>query len=136
MRCQCDASFNALRDALRGKHYQGGTAWRAQARPPGARRDLRRLGRCEARFAELLPLASVELTPDNALAFCIPKGMAHGFQTLSDGCEVFYQMGCAYMPCAARGVRFDDPMFAIDWPERAGERIVSARDARYPDFEP
>jgi dTDP-4-dehydrorhamnose 3,5-epimerase len=61
--------------------------------------------------------------------------MAHGFQTLSDGCEVFYQMGYPYMPCAARGVRFDDPAFAIDWPEPAGERIVSVRDARYPDFE-
>jgi dTDP-4-dehydrorhamnose 3,5-epimerase len=56
---------------------------------------------------------------------------------MSDDAEVIYQMGHSYVPDAARGVRWDDPAFAIEWPaEPGGGRIVSARDAGYPDFAP
>jgi dTDP-4-dehydrorhamnose 3,5-epimerase len=133
---QCSASFTARRGTLRGMHYQ--------EEPHGEPKLVRCVrGAIFDVAIDLRPDSpsycrwhAVELTADNGRAFYIPKGMAHGFQTLSDGCEVLYQMGYAYMACAARGVRFDDPAFAIDWPEPAGERIVSARDARYPDFEP
>ena len=75
----------------------------------------------------------VELSADNRLMLYIPTGVAHGFQTLADGSEVSYQMGAAYVPGAAMGVRWDDPAFGIEWPP-ADERIISEKDASYPDF--
>jgi len=62
----------------------------------------------------------------------IPEGLAHGFQTLEDNTEVFYQMSEFYHPECARGVRWDDRAFQIEWP--AGKRIVSAKDWQYHDF--
>lgn len=133
---QCNASFNARRGTLRGLHYQ--------AEPHGEPKlvrcvrgavfdvavDLRRESPTYRRWH------GVELSAENGRSFYIPKGMAHGFQTLSDESEVLYQMGYRYVPEAARGVRFDDPAFAIEWPTAHGERIISERDASYADFEP
>jgi dTDP-4-dehydrorhamnose 3,5-epimerase len=62
----------------------------------------------------------------------IAEGCAHGFLTLEDNCEVFYQMSEFYHPEAGRGVRWDDPAFGIEWPGTA--EVISARDASYPDF--
>jgi dTDP-4-dehydrorhamnose 3,5-epimerase len=69
------------------------------------------------------------------MALYIPTGMAHGFQTLADDSEVLYMMGGDYVPEAARGVRYDDPAFAIQWPPPKGSLIMSERDASYPDFQ-
>jgi len=63
---------------------------------------------------------------------CVPEGCAHGFLTLEDDCEVFYQMSEFYHPEAARGVRWNDPAFGIDWPGKVV--VISARDASYLDF--
>ena len=74
---------------------------------------------------------------DNRRALYMPEGVAHGFQTLTDECEVHYQMGREYVPEAARGVRWDDPLFAIEWPEPpVGDRIISERDRSYGEFVP
>lgn len=62
----------------------------------------------------------------------VPEGVAHGFQTLEDDTEVSYQMSEFHRPDAARGVRWDDPAFAIPWPEPV--RLVSDRDRAYPNF--
>jgi dTDP-4-dehydrorhamnose 3,5-epimerase len=62
----------------------------------------------------------------------VPEGVAHGFQTLADATEVAYQMSAAYHPEAQRGVRWDDPAFAIRWPEPVC--LVSDRDGSFPDF--
>jgi dTDP-4-dehydrorhamnose 3,5-epimerase len=78
----------------------------------------------------------VEPSSENARALYSPAGLAHGFQTLTDDCEVLYQMGHAYVPEAARGVRWDDPALAIEWPEPRGERTISERDRGYPDLDP
>jgi dTDP-4-dehydrorhamnose 3,5-epimerase len=134
---QCNASFNARRGTLRGMHYQ--------ADPHGESK----LVRCVrgSIFDVAVDLRGdsptyrgwhgVELSAENRVAFYIPAGLAHGFQTMSDDAEVIYQMGHSYVPDAARGVRWDDPAFAIEWPaEPGGGRIVSARDAGYPDFAP
>jgi dTDP-4-dehydrorhamnose 3,5-epimerase len=133
---QCNASFNARAGTLRGLHYQ--------AEPHGESK----LVRCVrgAIFDVAVDLREdsptlrgwhgVELSATNRLAFYIPAGMAHGFQTLTDDAEVLYQMGHAYVSEAARGVRWDDPAFAIQWPAIDGERIVSERDRAYPDFSP
>jgi dTDP-4-dehydrorhamnose 3,5-epimerase len=131
---QCNASVNARRDTLRGMHYQ--------AEPHGESK----LVRCvrgaifdvavdlRADSPTFLRWHGVELSADSALAFYIPAGLAHGFQTLADDTEVIYQMGHRYVPDAARGVRFDDPAFGIEWPEPQETLIVSERDRSYPDF--
>jgi len=73
----------------------------------------------------------LELTADNRMALYIPQGLAHGFQTLEDDTEVLYQMSEFYAPEVARGIRFDDPAFAISWPL---EPFMLTRDRTYPDF--
>lgn len=133
---QCNASYNSARDTLRGMHYQ--------AEPHGESK----LVRCArgAIFDVAVDLRrdsdtfcgwhGAELSAENGHALYIPAGLAHGFQTLTEDCEVLYQMGHRYVPDAARGVRFEDPAFAIRWPEPHGERVVSERDASYPGFVP
>jgi dTDP-4-dehydrorhamnose 3,5-epimerase len=133
---QCNASFNAKAGTLRGMHYQ--------AEPHGESK----LVRCTrgAIFdvavdlrpdsATLCSWHGVELSAENARALYIPAGLAHGFQTLAHDSEVSYQMGHPHVPDAARGVRFDDPAFAIEWPAPDGPLIVSERDASFPDFRP
>jgi dTDP-4-dehydrorhamnose 3,5-epimerase len=133
---QCNASFNARRDTLRGLHYQ--------AEPHGESK----LVRCvrgaifdvavdlRADSPTLRRWHGVELSADNARAFYIPAGLAHGFQTLTADCEVLYMMGASYVPDAARGVRFDDAAFAIDWPRPHGELVISDKDRSYPDYGP
>jgi dTDP-4-dehydrorhamnose 3,5-epimerase len=132
---QCNMSRNRKKGTLRGMHYQ--IAPYAEAKlvlcVAGSIYDV---------VIDLRPDSitccqwiAVELSarhPRNLLY--IPEGFAHGFQTLEDDTEVFYQMSHAYVPEAARGVRWDDPAFAIQWPD--GPRTVSARDQHYPDFRP
>jgi dTDP-4-dehydrorhamnose 3,5-epimerase len=77
----------------------------------------------------------VELTAHNQRLAYVPDGFAQGYQTLEDDTEVLYQMSHEYAPEAARGVRFDDPAFGIDWPT-AEERIISERDRAWPDHAP
>lgn len=64
----------------------------------------------------------------------IPEGCAHGFLTLEDNTELFYQMSEFYHPELSRGVRWNDPAFQIVWPSEV--QLISERDASYPDFEP
>jgi dTDP-4-dehydrorhamnose 3,5-epimerase len=131
---QCNASFNAKRDTLRGMHYQ--------ADPHGESK----LVRCVrgAIFDVAVDLRKdspafrawygVELSAENRCALYMPAGLAHGFQTLTDDSEVLYQMGARYLPAAERGVRWDDAAFGIEWPPVRGQRIVSDRDRSYADF--
>jgi dTDP-4-dehydrorhamnose 3,5-epimerase len=76
---------------------------------------------------------AVELSSENRRMIYIPESFAHGFQTLEGGTELEYQMSEFFVPECARGVRWDDPAFAILWPE-VSSRIVSTRDRAYPDF--
>src|SRR4029079_6872261 len=77
---------------------------------------------------------AVELTPATGAQLYIPAGFAHGFLTLADRTDVGYRMGTRYVPEAARGLRWDDPRFAIRWPARPA--VISERDATYPDVDP
>ena len=132
---QCNASFNARRDTLRGMHYQ--------AEPHGESKLVRCVrGAIFDVAVDLRPGSpafrrwhGVELSAENHRAFYIPPGLAHGFQTLTDDCEVLYEMGHRYVPESARGVRWDDPAFAIEWPAARDERTISERDRAYPDFQ-
>jgi dTDP-4-dehydrorhamnose 3,5-epimerase len=134
---QCNSSFNALAGTLRGMHYQ--------AEPHGEPKLMRCVtGAVFDVAVDLRPESATycgwygtELSRANRRMLFVPAGLAHGFQTLRDGSEVLYQMGHAYVPEAARGVRWDDPAFAIEWPPapaRPGGRIISERDDGYPDW--
>ena len=132
---QCNISHNRKRGTLRGMHYQ--IAPYAEAK----------LVTC---FAGSIYDVIIDLRPDSITyrhwlavelsarrrrnLIYIPEGFAHGFQTLEDDTEVFYQMSHCYVSKAARGVRWDDPAFAIDWPD--GPRTLSDRDNNYPNFSP
>jgi len=76
---------------------------------------------------------AVALTAENRKAVYVPNGCAHGFLTLEDESEAFYQMSEFHNAESAQGVRFDDPAFQIDWPERI--EVISERDRNYPTFE-
>jgi dTDP-4-dehydrorhamnose 3,5-epimerase len=132
---QCNIAYNERRGTLRGLHFQ---------HPPHAEVKLVRCtrGAIWDVVVDLRPgspahlrWTAVELTAENRLALYVPEGLAHGYQTLEDGSEVHYQHSVAYAPEAADGVRWDDPAFGIHWP-RADERVISARDRAWPDYEP
>ncbi len=74
-----------------------------------------------------------ELNADNRRMLYVPEGFAQGYQTLEDDSEVLYHMSHPYVPEAARGVRWDDPAFAVGWPP-AADRLISDRDRGWPDY--
>jgi len=73
------------------------------------------------------------LDPENGRALYVPTGCAHGFQTLVAETDVMYLISHPYTPDAAHGVRWDDPLFGIEWPP-AAERTIGARDREWPDY--
>jgi dTDP-4-dehydrorhamnose 3,5-epimerase len=130
---QCNISFNRRRGTLRGLHYQ------ADPHPEA------KLVRCTmgAAFDVVVDLRpesptyrrweGVELTADSRRMVYVPAGFAHGFQTLTDDTELFYQMSAAYHPELARGVRWDDPALSIIWPA-CDRRVIAPRDLAFPDL--
>ena len=132
---QCSISFNARAGTLRGMHYQAAPHGETKLVrcTQGAIYDVALDLRPES--PTYLRWTGLELSADNRRALYIPQGCAHGFQSLVDGSEVLYQISSPYVPSAARGVRWDDPVFGIEWPAAPeGGRTMSARDAEYPDF--
>lgn len=112
---QCNISFNKKQGTLRGLHYQI---------EPHAEVKLIRctMGRIYDVIVDIRPDSStfkqwfgVELSADNRTLLYVPEGFAHGFQTLTDNTEVFYQMSTFYEPASARGIRWDSPLFNIEW---------------------
>jgi dTDP-4-dehydrorhamnose 3,5-epimerase len=130
---QCNLSRNTLAHTLRGLHFEA---------PPSAESKLVRCssGAIYDVAVDLRPgsptrfdWVAAELTAESGDALFIPAGYAHGFLTLTDGTDVFYHMGSTFRPGAGRGARWDDPRFGVDWP--APPRVISERDATYPDFD-
>ena len=127
-------SFNKRKHTTRGMHYQV---------PPHEQAKLVRCTR-GAIYDVMIDMrpgsptykqwVAQELTGENRLMLYIPHGFAHGFQTLEDASEVFYQLSGCYTPESERGFRWDDPAFAIQWPVTEGI-IINDRDRGYPDFE-
>ena len=128
---QCNVSYNRRRGTLRGLHYQA---------PP---HEEAKLVRCIAGVAfhalvDIRPASPTfkrwlggELSAANRRAIYVPEGFAHGFQTLVDDTELFYQMSVPHVPGAARGIRWDDAELGIVWPLR-DETVISARDLALP----
>lgn len=130
---QCNVSFNRDAGTLRGMHYQ--VAPHAEDKlvrcTRGKLYDVIVDLRLESpTFTQWIAL---ELTGDNGRMLYVPKGCAHGFQTLEDDTEVFYQMSEFYHAESARGVRWNDPAFGIQWPAGV-ELIISERDRNWPDY--
>lgn len=129
---QCSISLNTRGGTLRGLHYQDKPYQEAK------------LVRCNSGaicdvIVDLRPSSpsyakwfAVELSAANRRMLYAPEGFAHGFQTLADDTEVFYHITESYQPQYARGVRWDDPVFRIDWPNK--DPIISARDKSFPDY--
>ena len=129
---QCSISYNKMKGTLRGMHYQV------------APYEETKLVRCTsgAIFDVIIDLRpgsptytkhfSLELSESNRLMLYIPEGMAHGYQTLEDDTELSYQMSQVFHQESARGVRWNDPCFAIRWP--SDSRTISLRDQEYADF--
>jgi dTDP-4-dehydrorhamnose 3,5-epimerase len=129
---QASISFNRGKGTLRGMHYQ--------AHP----HEEAKLVRCTAgeiydviidlrpRSATFRQWDAVTLSGANRLMLYVPEGFAHGFLTLADDTEVEYHISEFYAPESARGVRWNDPAFAVRWPVEPA--IISDRDAGYPDF--
>lgn len=127
---QRSISFNARAGTLRGMHFQA---------PPNLEAKIVRCTRGVI-FDVMVDLRAgsptygrwhgEELTADNRVMLYIPKGFAHGFQSLVDDSEVDYEVTPSYVPAAAAGFRFDDPQLAIEWP--IADMIVSERDKTLP----
>lgn len=131
---QCNISFNNKKGTLRGMHYQT---------DPFPETKLVRCtrGKIFDVIIDLRPESvsfkewfGVELSAQNRSMLYIPNGFAHGFQTLSDEAELFYQMSEFYHPECARGVRWNDGAFAIDWPLAVS--MISEKDQCYALFMP
>jgi dTDP-4-dehydrorhamnose 3,5-epimerase len=128
---QACVSFNVTAGTLRGLHYQA---------PPHAEA---KLVHCTAgalfdvavdvrpRSPTFGRWVGVELSAANRRSLFIPEGFAHGFQTLEDATEVLYLISEKYEPTSQRGIRWDDPTIAIEWPQRS-ELVMSARDGQLP----
>jgi len=129
---QCNISFNVSRGTLRGMHYQA---------PPF---EEAKLVRCTAGaiYFVIVDLrknsptfkqhSGIVLNAESRNMLYVPEGFANGFLTLEDNIEIFYQMSEFYAPGYERGFRWNDPAFAIQWPEEV--RVISDRDKNYPDF--
>jgi dTDP-4-dehydrorhamnose 3,5-epimerase len=130
---QCSLSFNTRKGTLRGIHFQA---------PPHAEAKLVRCTKgaiydvvVDLRLGSptFMGWIAAVLTAANRLTLYVPEGCGHGFLTLEDETEVFYQMSEFYDAESARGVRWDDPAFQIAWPERV--EVISKRDRTYPNFQ-
>lgn len=130
---QCNLSRNDRAGTLRGMHFNA---------PPHEEAKLVRCvrGAIYDVIIDLRPESptyadwvGVELGADDGRALYVPAGFAHGFLTLADDTDVFYHMGALFQPDAARGLRCDDPAFAVRWPREVA--VISERDATYPDFD-
>lgn len=129
---QCNLSYNEKKGTLRGMHFQSAPNQEAK------------LVRCThgAIYDVIIDLRvdspsykkwiSVELSHENGKMLYVPEGFAHGFQTLEDNTEVFYQMSHRFVPESSKGLRWNDPEFAIEWP--SGDRIISFKDQQYANF--
>jgi len=130
---QCNISFNPRKGTLRGMHYQAHPY--AEAKVVRCTRGsiydvLVDLRPDSPTFKEWI---AVVLTAEKRNMVYVPEGFAHGFLTLEDNTEVFYQMSEFYSAESARGLRWNDPTFQIFWPEEV--EVISERDRNYPNFE-
>ena len=129
---QANVSYNHKKGTLRGIHYQIAPYQECKliSCTRGAIYDV---------IIDLRPdsptykqWTGVELTADSYHMFFVPEDFGHGFQTLTDETEITYQVSQFYTPGSEKGIRFDDPVFNIQWPLDAA--VISEKDKNWPDF--
>jgi len=131
---QCNVAYNHKKGIMRGMHYQQ----QAHAEVKlvrctrGAVYDV--IVDLRVDSPSYLKWTGVELTEENHRMLYVPEGFAHGYVTLQDNSELFYQVSQFYAPGAEGGVRWDDPAVGIDWPE-TGELLISEKDRSWPLLE-
>lgn len=131
---QVSTSYNRVRGTLRGLHFQAAPAEEAKlvACLSGSAFDVAvDVRRGSPTFGRWI---SVQLQADQPRSVFIPPGYAHGFQTLEDDTRLLYLISATYDPALQRGVRWDDPLPAVGWPEEP--TVISDRDRGFPDLEP
>ena len=129
---QLNVGFSHTKGTLRGLHYQ--EAPHAEAKFMRCTRgaifdvivDIREESPTRGEWV------GAELTADDGTMLYAPEGFLHGYQTLVDDVEMYYMTSSPYAPKAAKGFRFDDPAFAIEWPLPVG--VISDVDRNWPDF--
>jgi len=129
---QCNISFNPHKRTLRGMHYQAKPFEEAKLVrcTRGSLHDV--IVDLRSDSPSYKKSLGVVLTAENRRMLYVPQGFAHGFLTLENDTEVFYQISEFYMPESQRGFRWNDPAIAITWP--AEVEFISDRDRNYPDF--
>ena len=132
--CQTSISTNLRRGTLRGMHFR-----------PESDNEAKLVRCTQGKVCDVIvdvrpgsksfkKWVAVELSAHSRNALYIPPGCAHGFITLMDNTELFYMMSAPYKDGSERGVRWNDPAFAIAWP--LPPIVISDRDAQYPDYQP
>jgi dTDP-4-dehydrorhamnose 3,5-epimerase len=127
---QCSISYNAARGTLRGLHFQSAPWTEAKLVRCTRGRVFDVVADVRAGSPTFGRWTAVELSAENRTGIFIAEGLAHGFLTLEPESEVMYQISTPHHPEAFRGVRWDDPVLAIDWP--AQPAVISDRDAELP----
>lgn len=131
---QANIAYNNSKGILRGMHYQ---------RPPHQEVKLVRctLGAVYDVIIDIRPQSptfkqwiGVELSASNHRMLYVPRGFAHGYQTLTDEAELYYMVSEFYTPGAEGGIRWNDPAFNIEWPDE-NHRMLSEKDSSWPDFQ-
>ncbi len=129
---QANVSYNKSTGTLRGMHYQVAPYEEAKLVrcTRGALYDV---------IIDLRPESATygqwygaELSAENRKMLYVPPGFAHGYQTLEDGTEAFYQVSEFYAPGAEQGIRYNDPKFAVEWPQAV--QVISEKDASWPNY--
>ena len=130
---QCSVSYNKTNGTLRGMHYQAAPHEETKivSCTKGAIYDVVLDLRRESNTFK--QWAAEELIAANHRALYIPEGCAHGFLTLEDNSEVYYQISEDYYPALSEGVRWDDPAFGIEWPGEVNN--ISPRDLSFPLYD-
>ena len=129
---QANTSFNTRAGTLRGMHYQAAPYQETKVVrcTSGALYDV--IVDLRAESSTFKRWIAVELTAANGRMLYVPADFAHGFITLEDNTEVSYLISEAFTPGAGRGIRWNDPDFAIEWP--CPVEVISEKDAGWPDF--
>ncbi len=129
---QCNISYNRFRGTIRGMHFQEEPFAESKIVSciKGTIYDV--ILDIREDSATFLKWEAIELSDRTYGSIYIPKGCAHGFQTLEDDSVVYYQMTESYHNESAKGVRWDDPIFSIEWPIK--KFIISDKDKQYPDY--
>lgn len=130
---QDSLSYNARAGTVRGMHFQSAPAEETKVVRCTAGAVIDVLVDLRRDSPTYLGTVGVELTAANRRALYIPAGLAHGFQTLLPDSELHYMIDTPYVAAAARGVRWNDPSFRIEWPLPIS--VIADKDLQFPDWQ-